>query len=301
MFRTILVPLDGSEFSEQALPVAMAIARRTGASVFLTQVSLPTTHTEMLSGGHSDLDRRERERKALERLAAELNSAGIPAEATLLEGPVLEALTEHAAGVGADLVVMATHGRGPLSRIVLGGVADPLVRRLKVPTLLVRPTESAPGHGRSAPARHLLVALDGTPEAEAVLPTAVELGEAMGARFTLLRVVAPVTMQVMHPVGVITPYLDSDLTENLLKNAAVYLDRVAAPLRGRALTVETRVAIHADPASAILTEAHALGCDLIAMKSHGRDGLGRLVFGSVTAEVVHDATAPVLTHVPATA
>ncbi|MBX9579374.1 MAG: universal stress protein [Gemmataceae bacterium] len=294
MLRTVLVPLDGTAFGEQALPVATAIARRTGARVRLVHVHRPVLVDQHTLGATAEFAAREEERRKLARVAGELAAAGIPAEHALLDGPVVETLVRHAGEVAADLVVMTTHGRGPLSRAILGSVADPLVRHLTAPTLLVRPTDQAAPHGPPHPVRHLLVALDGSKEAEAVLPKAVELGKAMGARFTLLRVVESVPAYPI-PAGVVPPDLDEQVM-HLRAVAAAYLERVAAPLRGEGLEVRTHLTIDPDPSRAILEEAHALGCDLIALESHGRSGLARLWFGSVAGEVVRHGTTPVLTH-----
>lgn len=294
MLRTILVPLDGTPFGEQALPVATAVARRTGARVRLAHVHRPVPVDQQTLGATAEFAAREEDRRKLARVAGELAAAGVPAEHALLDGPVAETLVRHAAEVAADLVVMTTHGRGPLSRAVLGSVADSLVRRLTAPTLLVRPTDPAAPHGPPPPVRHLLVALDGTKAAEAVLPKAVELGEAMGARFTLLRVVSTVPAYPI-PAGVVPPGLDEEVMR-VRAAAAAYLERVAAPLRDKGLDVRTLVAVDPDPGRAILEEAHDLGCDLIALESHGRSGLARLLHGSVTGDVVRHATTPVLTH-----
>lgn len=294
MLRTILVPLDGTAFGEQALPAATAIARRAGARVRLVHVHRPVVVDQHTLGATAEYAAREEERRKLARVAGGLAAAGIPAEHALLDGPVVETLVRHAGEVAADLVVMTTHGRGPLARAVLGSVADSLVRGLRLPTLLIRPVEPGGRADRPAPVRHVLVALDGSQEAEAMLPKAVELGEAMGARFTLLRVVDSVPAYPI-PAGV----APSDLDEEVVRAraaAAAYLERVAAPLRGKGLDVRTQVALDPVPSQAVLEQAHALGCDLIALESHGRSGLARLLFGSVTGEVVRQGTTPVLTH-----
>jgi nucleotide-binding universal stress UspA family protein len=191
---------------------------------------------------------------------------------------------------------MTTHGRGPLSRMWLGSVADPLVRRLSVPTLLVRPTDAPPDVTREAPLRHLLIALDGTPRAEAVLPAAVELGELMSAQFTLVRVVKPVGVSKPDPSGGWTTSVDVDEIEREQAEARRYLNRLAAPLRRRGLGVRTRVVVHNDPSAAILEEGRRLGCDLIALETRGRHGTSRFILGSVTDKVTRGAAAPVLIH-----
>ena len=297
MIHTILVPLDGTEFSEQALPTAMAIARRTGARVRLARVHAAMTPAEALLGQSPDAARYELERQTLDRLAGEMTAGGVPTDTSVLDGPAAQALAEHADAVGAGLVVMTTHGRGPIARAFLGSVSVQLLRLLTIPTLLVRPTEADGVAPRPGHARHLLIALDGTPAAEAMLLTAAELGEAMGARLTLLRVAEPVVTFHMYPPDGIT-YGDSDqeATDQLRRLSREYLERLAEPLRRRGLVVATRVAVHPNPAEAILTEARDLGCDLIALESRGRTGLSRLLLGSVADAVVRDGATPVLTH-----
>ncbi len=295
MFRTILVPLDGSEFGEHALPVAAAIARRTGGRVHLARVHVPVEVVEAF-GGLADVQALVAERDHLESMARRLTAAGVPTASALLYGPTVEALARHAQDCRADLVVMTTHGRGPLGRFWLGSVADPLVRRLTMPVLLVRPCEGPPDLGREAPPRHLLVALDGSDLAEAMLPTAAEMAELLGARLTLVRVVEPPGGQPSDPSGLFIPWPDKRLTDRMRDEADAYLERLAAPIRERGLDVRTRVAIHTDPAASVLQEANTLGCDLVALETHGRRGLSRLILGSTTDKVVRGAAAAVLTH-----
>lgn len=302
MFHTILVPLDGTEFSKQALPTAMAIARRTGARVRLACVHAEMTPVEALLGMSPDAARYERERATLERLAAEMTAGGVPTDSSVLDGSAAQALADHADAVGAGLVVMTTHGRRPIARAFLGSVSEQLVRLLKVPTLLVRPAELDGVAPRPSHTRNLLIALDGSPAAEAMLLTAAELGEAMGARLTLLRVVEPVvTFHMYAPDGVTYPDSDQEATDQLRRLSQEYLERLAEPLRRRGLAVATRVAVHPTPTEAILEEARDLGCDLIALESRGRTGLSRLLLGSVADAVARDGATPVLTHSAATA
>lgn len=302
MLHTILVPLDCSEFSEQALPTAMAVARRTGARVRLACVHAMMSPEEALLEGSSDGARFGREREKLERLAGEMTAGGVPTDSSVLDGPAAQTLAEHAAACGANLVVMTTHGHGPIARALLGSVSEQLVRLLRIPTILVRPSELSEGVARPSAARHLLVALDGSPAAETMLLTAAELGEAMGARLTLLQVVEPVaTFHMYAPDGVTYPDSDDEATEQLRRLSHEYLERLADPLRRRGLAVATRVAVHPDPTEAILEVARDHGCDLIALESRGRTGLTRLLLGSVADAVTRDGATPVLTHSAATA
>ena len=145
MYRSILVPLDGSLASEQSLPYAAALARRSGAALQLVYV-----HTPLILGegtmylGTPDVQLWEEEKKYVLGVVNRLKKMGVEkVSAQVLEGPVAETLQEQALGEGCDLVVMTTHGRGAVSRFWLGSVADQLVHRLAIPLLLIRTREEA--------------------------------------------------------------------------------------------------------------------------------------------------------------
>jgi nucleotide-binding universal stress UspA family protein len=295
MYRRILVPLDGSLPSEQALPYAVALAQCSGAALQLTYV-----HTPLLLGegtlylGTPDVQLWEEEKKYLQSIVSRLKKAGLEkVSAHVLEGPIADMLQEHALGNGCDLVVMTTHGRGPVSRFWLGSVADQLVHRLPMPLLLVRTQEEVSGPVGEPEVRNVLVALDGTPMAEQILQSAGELAKQLrGASLTLLRVLPSVV-----PDGVRKETAPDVLQVDTLRaEAHVYLQRIADSLRDQGFAVQTRSIAHAHPATAILNEAASGEYDLLALETHGRRGLPRLFLGSVADKVVRGATIPVLVH-----
>ena len=156
-FRSILLPLDGSPFAEHAIPWAAAIARKARARLRLALVhqsppSPPVDQSGVRLYTKIELALRKSEREYLRRVAARIKAAGAMQLATAtLSGPPAPALADYTREVGADLVVMTTHGRGGLQRAWLGSVADRLVRSLEVPVLLVRPGDG--GHARAAAGR----------------------------------------------------------------------------------------------------------------------------------------------------
>jgi nucleotide-binding universal stress UspA family protein len=309
MIRSVMVPLDGSTFAEHALPLALGIARRAGAALQLVRVHQTLPPPGVVGPGfidHLDLEVRKQELAYLDVTARRLNAwPPVPAAVILLDGDPAPALEGHATSSGVDLVVMSTHGRGPLGRFWLGSVADELVRRLPVPLLLVRPHDGAPDLSREPAPQHLLLPLDGTPLAEQILEPAVALGSLTGARFTLVRVVKP-SLGVGHLSdggtrdGMTAALLGQveAAQKRLQDEAQAYLDGVAEWLRERGLKVQTRVVVEGHPAAAILREARAQAADLIALETHGRGGLSRLLLGSVADKLVRGGTAPVLVSRP---
>jgi nucleotide-binding universal stress UspA family protein len=291
MYRSILVPLDGSLPSEQSLPYATALARLSGAELHVVYVHTPLVLAEgAMYLGTPDVQLWEEEKKYLLGVAERLKKAGIEKVAAhVLEGMIAEAVQEYALGNGSDLVVMTTHGRGPMSRFWLGNVADQLVHRLPMPLLLIHSAEE--GAKEPGPKlRNFLVALDGTPMAEEILGPAGELAKRMGATLTLLRVV-PIVPQSAKAMAA-----SESLADRLRTEAHVYLQRIAGSLRERGIPAQTSIMAHAHPAAAILHEAETGDYDVIALETHARRGLPRLFLGSVADKVVRGASIPVLVH-----
>jgi nucleotide-binding universal stress UspA family protein len=302
MYHSVLVPLDGSTFGEQALPLALSIARRAGATLNVVRVHQPLTpvYADSIAPGTFEAEAKvlEQERAYLDGIVKRLTTgSSVPMTSALLEGPVVaEMLNGHAAVTKADLIVMTTHGRGPLSRFWLGSVADELVKRAAAPLLLVRPQETAPDHAAEPVLRHILVPLDGSVLAERVLEPALTLGGLMQADYTLLRIYGPLVDTGLDPLSyaMVGGFEPSD--EQLRAGANDYLNRVAVRLQQQGVNVRTHVALAPHPAGAILDTAQRLGVDLIALETHGRRGLPRLLLGSVADKVIRGASTPVLVH-----
>jgi nucleotide-binding universal stress UspA family protein len=307
MYHSLLVPLDGSPFGEQALPLALAIARRAGATIEVVHALAPLGAIYASLDPRLEAQMRTRGQAYLDSIVRRLQGTGsVRATAMLLEGMVPEVLESHTAACGADLIVMTTHGRSPLGRFWIGSVADHLLRHLTLPLLLVRPREEAPVDPDPVP-RHILLPLDGSTLAEQMIEPAVTLGVLTGADFTLLRVikqVLPAAFALEHAgAGVGVQYLLDQIEKThaeLRREAGAYLEGVAIQLRARGLKVRTRVAEEEQAALAILHEAAPLGIDLIALQTHGRGGLARLLLGSVADKVVRGATVAVLVQRPPT-
>jgi nucleotide-binding universal stress UspA family protein len=298
MIRTMVVPVDGSAFSEHALPVALDAARRAGAQLHLVHVHEPAARLSPDGLGvfdaRTDALIREQEMEYLSSLAHRcMEKSGISPRTDLLDGPVPTAVSAYAAEVDADLVVMTTHGRGGISRAWVGSVADALVRRAAVPILLVRPRDGDVDWARDAASRHILVPLDGSDLSAAILEHALAWGRLVGARFSLLRVVLDVPF-VVATGGTAVPMFMPDATHAARLAAREYLQRVASTLRAAGIDVTTEVVTHTAPVTAILDYAARAGVDGIAMATHGRGGWSRVALGSVADKVMRGTSMPVL-------
>jgi nucleotide-binding universal stress UspA family protein len=302
MFHSILVPLDGSRFGEHALPFALSIARRTRATVQLADVHVPVLHVTGISILDSGADEQVKEQEAayLDETLHRWTAAApdVPMSTVFLEGLPADALRQQIEDGKADLIVMTTHGRGPLSRFWLGSVADNLVRTCPVPSLVIRPLDYPPSVEVAAPFRRILIALDGSPLAEQALELGLALGGFMESQFTLLHVVRPVVSMEDARNWPGQVQVDDHLTRQLTDEARCYLEAIAESLRKEGRSVQTQVALQLQPAVAILEEAKERSADLIVLTTHGRSGLKRLLLGSVADKVLRGSTIPVLLNRP---
>jgi nucleotide-binding universal stress UspA family protein len=300
MYRSLLVPLDGSAFAEHALPLALGLARRAGAALNVVSVHVPLVSlgADSIAPGTCEAEARvlEQERAYLDGIVQRVRSlAPVPVTSSLVEGPlVAELLSGQAAVTKADLVVMTTHGRGPLSRLWLGRVADEMVRRATTPVLLVRPHEKGVDLAAEPGLRHVLIPLDGSALAEQVLAPARALGSLTQAEFTLLRVYGPAID--VDPLSYAAQAGVEGAVEQLRVRAQDYLQRLAEGFKGQGCKVQTHAVLGQHPATAILDAAQGLAVSLIALETHGRRGLPRLLLGSVADKVIRGASVPVLAH-----
>ncbi|MBR9988612.1 MAG: universal stress protein [Gemmatimonadetes bacterium] len=305
MFRRILVPLDGTAFGDHALPYAIAIATRTGATLELAHVhrrvetepqlsGMPQyqfEHVEEIRAGDDD-DALAAEDAMLEERASGIEQRyGVRAIARVLRGSMVKALTDEAADTVADMVVMSTHARSGLLRLRHGDLAADLVRNLNIPTLCVQPPDDAAQAVGSGALRRILVTLDGSDFSEQILDFVVPLANALGARLSLLHVISPASMMITA---------ESDLQRPIphRTEAMEYLTHVAAKFPAGTPEPELIAAEAGDGASAIIAELQRPTHDALAIATHGRSGLSRMILGSVAERVVRATKRPVLLYRP---
>ncbi|MGD9523110.1 MAG: universal stress protein [Gemmatimonadales bacterium] len=296
MARPVVVPLDRSEFAEAAIPRAVHAARRLAAPLHLVLVHQPQT-VPMTADSSADLQAQIDAglleagdlhlRRMAHRIAAESH---LLVEPHLLTGHVAETLAEHVETHRARLIVMSTHGRGGLSRLFLGSVADRLLRIVHQPILLQRPDT----HQATSPVgrgRRILVPLDGSPLAERTLGEVLSVFGTEHPTLILAQVVAmPATIHVLAGHDTIA---GPDL-QQLVDAAGRYLAQVADRLRADGHQVESVVLGGDHAAQGLLAWAEEHEPDLIAIATRGQGGVGRAVFGSVADKLIRSAACPVL-------
>ena len=299
MFRSILVPLDGSAFAEQALPLAADVARRAGAALNLVRVHFLYALQEPACAWlpfdpAADAALKEQEQAYLLAVGRRVAHPQTPLTTSLALGLEADGILEHAKACNADLIVMTTHGLGPVSRFFLGSVADEIVRRSPVPVLLLRPHDPPVEPTAPSVVSNVLIPLDGSELAEKVLPAAAELARLLGVRCILFRVVEA---RPHTPVAADVPELP---LEPHMGEARSYLRGIAERLHEPAPGADVRVVVAPHAAGAILEAAQSEPGTLIALATHGRGGFRRMLMGSVADKLIRGAVGPVLVHRPAT-
>ena len=217
------------------------------------------------------------------------------------EGRPADVICRRVREVNADLVVMTSHGRTGLSRAWMGSVADEVVRNATVPVLMLRAHEERSAREEVTPFTRILVALDGSAEADAILGPALAMAQCTGAGLTLARVVHPIPILIFDPVmpAMPTSIVDEDGTAELATQVRAELTAFAEFVeRKSGLRVGVEVVVNENAAEALMQLAAATRADLIALTTHGR-GASRMVIGSVTDRVLRGSQLPLLLFHPA--
>jgi nucleotide-binding universal stress UspA family protein len=289
-FRTILVAADFSGRSAEAFRVACELAHEQQTRLFVLHVVEPEPVTQksvyfgQLTEPFLAIERGPGYDAALKDRLRDAYAPGRPVEVEYLvrDGVPAEAVLEVASQVGADLIVMGTHGRTGLRRLLAGSVAEAVLRRAPCPVLALSAPEPPLAGGRTPTILHPTDLSDG---AQAALEVARDLARDRGARLVLLHVL-PVA--VVHCR--IVP-LEPDVPA-----VRAALEGMAWQASGPDLKYPVEVRLTQGGAAAgILRVIRETGCSLIVMGTHGRSGLGRLLMGSVAEAVVRGAPCPVLT------
>lgn len=291
MIDTILVPLDGSRLAEHALPAARRIAGETGATIVLVRVAhAADLFTAPLAAPTAAVQEAD---TYLWQTQQTLVRDGFTVRTEVLCRDPAEAIVLAATIHDADLIVMSTHGRSGFSRAVLGSVAEQVLHMAPVPVLLVRVFHLT-GRTLTGSYRKILVPLDGTPLGVEALRYATQDDIAREAEITLLHAEQP-GVPAPFAGALAGPLMQPSTTELTAgrRDTRRYLEALAQEYLDHNRQWHLYATI-GDPAEAILHVAEDQEVDLIVMATHDRHGLDRLLQGSVTARVLHQADVPVL-------
>ena len=302
MYRTILVPLDGSRLAEAALAYARSFAGGVDVRVILIHVAdrgdrdcLPLHQAYVqraaeyvehgMQKGRRETDSRRRRKP-------------FPVEAKVVVGDPAEAILRWASDGNADLIVMTNDGGSGRRRWLMGGVAGKVLQASNVPILLVHAGISREIAHDKWPHTTLVVILDGSELAESALPHAEEVAKLWSSgeiTVSLVRVCEPLLLPLLSAPQIVVKWdrIAGEIMENSRRSAGAYLDGIGKRLRESGLTVTTQV-LEGQPAEEILGYAKKSSHSIVVMTTHGRTGIRRWPFGSTAQKVLWGASVPVL-------
>ncbi len=298
MYSKIIVPLDGSSTAEGILPYVRTIAKASCAPVELLHAVTPEAIDALSDPAHRlytddvEADLKRRGLSYLRPLAASLpDPAGV--ECVVRVGEPADVIVDEAKP--GTLVIMATHGRSGLQRWLLGSVADRVLHGLRTHLLLVR--AGCRDAGKEAVLKNVVVPLDGSALAEKALPWVAALAKMMRLEVVLLR--AHSVPDVFYSSDEYVPKM-WEFIERVKEEASSYLRKIADGMQRNGIERVSLLTVEGDAAAEIIDYARKTPENLIAMSTHGRSGIRRLL-GSVTDRVVRHSWDPVLVIPPALA
>jgi len=294
MFRKILVPLDGSELAELALEFALRIAEPAEGELVLLSVSALRPVYAVDHGGYGTIvseETLEASREELEHYLEKVHQEQVGSKCAtrllVLEGDEASTIVDTAVSEDVDLIVMSTHGRTGFTRWMLGSVTEKVLRVAPCPVLVVR---------SSTPICRAVITLDGSKLAEFALEPGLEVARSLGCEVTLLKVSRPVALKTeeVSRLESIEKGLGTYYRENVIAGDESYLRSLAArshSMLGKRISFATS---EGPVAQNILAFAKNLDAHLIVMATHGRTGLRRWVYGSITEKVLRTADCAML-------
>lgn len=293
MYKRILIPLDGSELAEVALPYATYLAGKLGSETTLILVNEP---------GDSQYHRMHQfyiermvdiTKNSIERYPDRPGKKAVKVNSAILEGHPAEHIVDYAEARNIDLIVMATHGKSGIRRWVLGSVADKVMSATNRPVMLIRGEGARPDAHKRGLLNKMLVPLDASKESEAVLPYVKEVASKLKAKVVLLHVVPPASTVYAIPGATMQfPYTQADVEMSKMQ-AEDYLNGVGSEVKSKGISVVPEVRI-GSAAGEIIDAADDIDADITVMSSHGISGIGRWAFGSTVDKVLRAGTTPLL-------
>lgn len=288
MYKKMLVPLDGSSAAEIVLPYVEEIATKLSTEITLVSVS-ESSATDVDNLYRSYLEHIARQVKH------QLKDWGAKEElkvhtGVLLgkpDGEILRFADEHDVGLIA-MAGRSSSGQGPS---LLGNIAASVLRTTSKPLLLIRVPASSDALQQKRLVKRILVPLDGSSVGEAAIACTEAMARAFGAEVVLIQIMEPVITWAGFEGSV--SYATPQDEESRKAAAMAYLASVGKPLKESGISTSIAVGFGSS-ADQIIDYAEANAIDLIAMSSHGRSGIGRWVFGSVTSKVLRAGDTPVL-------
>ncbi|MEL7037091.1 MAG: universal stress protein [Cyanobacteria bacterium J06592_8] len=316
MYHKILVPLDGSQQAEAILPYVQKFSQTSKAQIVLTHVVEPKNRSRVVNLTQAKevtyVPQKLDEIQAyLESWKDYLEDQKISTEILLLQGIAVDSILEAAHLSKADLVAMATQGKTGLAEVFHGSITAGVMNRLKCPSFIIHSSraskttsEMQSSQAEAVKIQRILIALDGSEQAEQVIPHVTKMATAYQAKILLLRVVR--TGYQITAIGELEQTeqdeqfaqdffgrLEQEQEYERVQTARNYLLELRSGLQEQSLEVEAYL-MYGRPIESIIKLAEETQADLVAITNQVRTGLSQVFYGSVAAGVLNHSSYPLL-------
>lgn len=286
MYKTIIVPLDGSELAEVALPFAEESVGRTGVDLVLLSVRQPQDdHSPRMMQSYLE---KIADQARIDAEKYQKSPGGQPVNVTwkILQGNPAEEIVAFAEKEEGNRIVMATHGQSGSTRWGLGSIADKITKASNIPVTLIRAKGSQP-EVRKGFYNNILATLDGSKASEVILPHVEDMAKSWGAAVTLFMVFQMESITVTY---------EAVKNAESLKTASIsYLEKITNDLKAKGINAKyVLIDLAEDVAAEINKYTTQNSIDLVVMATHGRSGPRRWILGSVTNKVLHEGNTPIM-------
>lgn len=286
--QSIVVPVDFSPPSRAAVARASTLAEQLGASVHLVHAArypMPAIAHEFAIPEPAWETVRDAAQAEVDRMAVGLEERGLRVTREVSDLDTVEAIETATKQHDAGLIVMGTHGHSGVQRLVIGSVAERVIRTATVPVMAVKEA----GEDASVPVHKILLATDFSEPSRQARDFAVELALATGAAIELFHAVA-IPTQFFASYDVAPP---GDLLDELRVSAESRLKQSAEAISGRGVTVAMRL-VEGVASEAISDAAAKTEADVIVMGTRGNSGLRHVLLGSVAERTLRRAPCSVI-------
>jgi len=292
LYERILVPLDGSESAQLALPYAEKLAGRLGSRITFIYV-IESADDKQYQMHQLDLQKIvEATKSGIEVYLDERGGKEVKVDAVILTGNPAEEIVNYSDKENIGLIVMSTHGRSGIKRWAMGSVADKVLRATAKPLALIRGRRAEPGASEKGMLNKILATLDGSKQSEAVIPYVEELASKLKTEVIVLQVVAP-DYHIYTAGGPEYGVYSEQQIDSARAFARDYLERIVASLKEKGIAAMSHV-MSGTATDEIIKFADASDIGLVAMITHGRSGVSRWALGSVAERVLRAGNAPLL-------
>jgi nucleotide-binding universal stress UspA family protein len=286
MYKKILVPLDGSNAAEIVLPYVEELATKLCAEVVVVSVyespdDVSHLHHHYLQRIVDQIQRHIKEFKP----GNEIN-----VHSKVLQGKPSQQLIQYADKINISLIAMSSYGSSGREPKLLGNIATKVLWSTKRPVLLVRSPAKDDAVREKRLVKKILVPLDGSKTGETIIECAQVLAGALDAELVLFQALEP--LRIVAGYETVVPSTLPQSEESIKASARAYLNGVEKSLKEKG--IKTSTAIAWGSAAERIIEFAESNTDLVTISSHGRSGVGRWVFGSVTEKVLQVGDKPLL-------